>query len=135
MIVTGYVGQHIVPLIHSMPQLDSIYVFCGKKSRFEQWAKQWSKVKGVFTESDFICQSISMAICQYNQDSIPMSFVSTSNATNINLNELDHTFMYTQILKEILLEINFDTPKSVRDLAIYCHEMKMNNAEITKFRK
>ncbi|CAF1339646.1 unnamed protein product [Rotaria sp. Silwood1] len=39
-IVSDAFGQHIVPLIHEIPQIKSIYVFCGvNKSNYEAWAK------------------------------------------------------------------------------------------------
>jgi hypothetical protein len=43
-LVSGSVGQHIVPRIHSMPQVDSIFVFCGDLTRHRQWAAEWPKI-------------------------------------------------------------------------------------------
>jgi hypothetical protein len=39
-ITTGYLGQHLMPEIHALPQLDAIYIFCRNKSRHEQWTKK-----------------------------------------------------------------------------------------------
>jgi hypothetical protein len=33
MIISGYLGQHIVPRVHNMSQVDSIFIFCGNKKR------------------------------------------------------------------------------------------------------
>src|ERR1700722_1169711 len=44
MIVSGALGQQLVPIIQDFFQLDSIYVFCGHKSKHEQWAKDFYKV-------------------------------------------------------------------------------------------
>jgi hypothetical protein len=49
MVISGSLGEHMVPRIHNMSQVDSIFIFCGNKKRHEQWVKDWSKVKGVFT--------------------------------------------------------------------------------------
>jgi hypothetical protein len=109
MIISGSLGQRIVPLIHSMPQVDSIFIFCGNKTPHERWAKEWSKIKGVFTSISPICESLKQAAQQCERNAIPISFVPTSSdASGKNLNQLDSSFMYTQILKEILLTINFD---------------------------
>ncbi|CAF4740290.1 unnamed protein product, partial [Rotaria sp. Silwood2] len=48
-ISSGALGQHLVPTIHGMAQLDTIYIFCSNKARHEQWTKEWSKIQGVFT--------------------------------------------------------------------------------------
>jgi hypothetical protein len=36
MIISGSLGQHIVPRVHNMSQVDSIFIFCGNKKRYEQ---------------------------------------------------------------------------------------------------
>ena len=48
-ISSGAFGQHLVPEIHDLPQVDAIYIFCGNKTKHEIWAKEWAKIEGVFT--------------------------------------------------------------------------------------
>ena len=48
MIISGALGQHVVPKIHMMSQIDSIFVFCGDKTRHERWAAKCLKIKGIF---------------------------------------------------------------------------------------
>jgi hypothetical protein len=50
LIADGSLGQHIIPHMHDIPQLDAIYIFCANKSRHEQWTKKWAKIKGVHTD-------------------------------------------------------------------------------------
>ena len=56
MIVSGSLGQHIVPLIYEMSQLVSIYIFCENKSRYELWTSKINKVKGVFHSNRRVMQ-------------------------------------------------------------------------------
>ena len=126
-IVPGYVGQCIISRIHDIPQLDSIYVFCGNKSRHEQWAKEWPKVKGVFTQIGSICQSLQQATRRCDRDCIPVNFLSTSDISNQNRDELDQSFMYTQLFKESLLEIDDYDAQSVKELADYCRGFYIDN--------
>ena len=117
-IVSGSLGQHLVPDIHAMPQLDAIYIFCGNKSRHEQWAQNWVKIKGVHTAITPICKALQLAAKQCNEDSIAISFVSMSEgASSDNLNQLEPSFMYTQIFKEILLEMDFNAHKLLKTYA------------------
>ena len=44
LIVSGRLGQEVVPRIHHARQLSSIYVYCSDKKRNEQWAKDFTKV-------------------------------------------------------------------------------------------
>jgi hypothetical protein len=44
LIVSGRLGQEIVPRIHQYRQILSIYVYCMNKKHNEEWAKHFSKV-------------------------------------------------------------------------------------------
>jgi hypothetical protein len=44
LIVSGQLGEEVVPRIHQVQQLSSIYVYCMNKERNEKWAKNFPKV-------------------------------------------------------------------------------------------
>ncbi|CAF3676941.1 unnamed protein product [Adineta steineri] len=126
-ITSGYSGQHLVPEIHGMPQLDAIYIFCGNKSRHEGWTQNWTKIRGVHTNIKDICQALQVAVKQCDQDTIAVSFLALNEmASTDNLNQLEPTFMYTQLFKEILLDIEYDR-KAIKDLAVCCREVFADN--------
>ncbi len=131
MISSGTLRQTIVPTVHDMNQINAIYIFCGNKIRHEQWAKEWPKVKDVYTDITIICEELKQAVQECDQDSISISFVkSTDGALNENLDILDPSFMYTQILKEILLTIDF-RQEHINEFLTYCREQFVgNNAEL-----
>ncbi|CAF0776354.1 unnamed protein product [Adineta steineri] len=118
MIVSGSLGKHIVPHVHDMSQVDTIFIFCSNREWHKQWAKEWSKIKGVFTDIKSICEALKQAAHQCEQNATSISFVSS----NKKLDQLDPTFMYTQILKEILLTINFED-KHFKEFITYCREV------------
>ena len=101
MIISGVLVQSTLPHIHERPELDSIYVFCGNKTRHEAWAKQWPKIKGVFTKIDMLC-----GVLRGDTEQCDRSSISISVTTN-DLNHLDPSLMYTQLLKEILIEMDY----------------------------
>jgi hypothetical protein len=45
LIVSGQLGREIVPRIHSLEQVLSIYIYCQDVKSNEQWSIQYSKVK------------------------------------------------------------------------------------------
>jgi tetratricopeptide (TPR) repeat protein len=131
-IVSGSLGEDLVPIIHGLPQLDAIYIFCGNKSRHEIWTQKWKKIKGVYNDIKPICQALQQAAKQCDQDSTAISFATTNEGgSSANSNQLDPSFMYTQIFKEILLEIEYDR-KSIKDLAKHCRPLYKNNEEQLK---
>ena len=55
-----------------------------------------------------MCEALKQASQQCEQNAISISFMATDgDAANKNLDRLDPMFMYTQIMKEILLTIKF----------------------------
>ena len=58
MIISGSFGQEIVPGVHNLSQVDSIFIFCENKEYHEGWTKDWPKVKGVFIAMEHLCKSI-----------------------------------------------------------------------------
>ncbi|CAF1422373.1 unnamed protein product [Adineta steineri] len=118
MIISGSLGKHIVPHVHDMPQVDTIFIFCSNREWHEQWTKEWPKIKGVFTDITSICGALKQAAHQCEQNATSISFV----ASNKKLDQLDPSFMYTQILKEILLTINFED-KHIQEFITYCREV------------
>ncbi|CAF4164299.1 unnamed protein product, partial [Rotaria sordida] len=109
LIISGALCETVVPRVHNMTQLYSIYVFCQKKEKYEEWAKQWSKVKGIFTEIIPICDAVRQSARQCDEDSVPIG------------SEIEPSFMYTQLFKEIILTIDFDKTKEVKELVEYAH--------------
>jgi hypothetical protein len=129
MIISGALGEHIVPRVHHMSQVDSIFIFCGNKKRHEQWTKDWSKIKGVFTDIAPICEALKQAANECEQNTIPMSFMATGGDTATkSLNQLDCTFMYTQIMKEIILNITFGD-NHIKEFIQHCRQAFADNKE------
>jgi hypothetical protein len=97
-----------VPLIHDVAQLHTILIFCGNKIEHEKWAESWSKTQGVFTEISSIWETLKQAAQQCDQNAMPIGFVTTNDdISKKELDQLDSSFMCVQILKEILLTIQF----------------------------
>ncbi|CAF0841486.1 unnamed protein product [Adineta steineri] len=136
LIVSDTLGKTIVPSIHEISQLDSIYIFCKTQTNHDQWTKQWSKIKRTFTQILLLCESLKQAAQNCDKNSISMSFVSThDDVLKQDINQLDPSFMYTQILKEIIFEITYNQ-RFRKDLASYCRELYVdNNHELKNINK
>ena len=127
MIVSGSMGRDLIPRIHDLSQLDVIYVFCANKSYHEEWSKDWNKVKGIYTNIEHICKALSMAGKQCNEDATPVGFLGKHEMTSgQNLNEIEPSFMYTQLFKEILVEMQHN-PDAIKDMTRYCRKFHENN--------
>ena len=109
MIISGYQGEHVLPQVHNMTKVDSIFIFCGNKQRHEQWAKNWSKIKGIFTDISLICEALRKTVRQCEQDATSISFMATrDDVSHKSIDQLEPLFIYSQIFKEILMSITFE---------------------------
>ncbi|CAF4294985.1 unnamed protein product, partial [Adineta steineri] len=122
MIVSVSPGKHIVSHVHNMSQVHSIFIFCNNQECDKQWATEWPKIKGVFTDITSICEALKQATHQCERNAISISFV----ASDKKLDQLDPSFMYTQILKEILLTIDFEA-EHIKEFITYCREASAEN--------
>ncbi len=113
--------------MHDIRQISCIYIFCENKTRYEQWALQCSKVKGVFTGLTMICEALEQAAQYADQNMVSISFVKPSDETSTqNLDQLDKSFMYTKILKEILVTIDFEQ-NHINEFLTFCRESVVGN--------
>ncbi|CAF4802947.1 unnamed protein product [Rotaria sp. Silwood1] len=125
MIVAGVLGRQIIPDIEACPQLESIYVFCDNQSINEQWTKTVPKVKGVYTQIEPICEAL-----RIDRENCDRAMIS------ISFNGIDALFMYTQLLKETLLDIEDDDAKSIREFVDYCRlQGDIDENHIDKFER
>ncbi|CAF4061603.1 unnamed protein product [Adineta steineri] len=120
LVVENTITQQIMPLINDIRQLDSVYILSDIKILHEECATKWRKIRSVHTNIDNLCQGLQMDLKQYNQDSIAMSFVTVNDMEPTdNLNQLEPTFMYTQIFKETLLNMEYNT-QAIKEFVTYC---------------
>ena len=123
-IIADPLSATLVPQIHGITHLDSIYLVCHDPSSYEQWTTAWPKVKGTFTHIEPICDALQLATKQCNQDSTPMSFVELAEETSsTHSSKLESSFMYTQLFKGILLDKKL-SQETTDDLITFCRGVK-----------
>ena len=137
MILHDEVGDNVMSSLHQISQLIAVFTLSDKKLKYKQtMTTDWSKVKGVFTDMTYINESIKRLLRHYDEDNIPFSCVTEENIMSPNLDQLPPSFMYTQLIKETLFDMEY--PEGcVKNLATYCRILSekelFNPQAITKF--
>jgi hypothetical protein len=124
LIIDGSLAQQLLPLIENIIQIESIYILCNDKVVHEQWTKEHQKVKGVFTQIQLICEMLKTDVRQSESPLAPISIIPTASSTNMN--ELDQSFMYSQLLKEILIDLPHDD-NDKKELINFCRQQYAHN--------
>ncbi|CAF1422450.1 unnamed protein product [Adineta ricciae] len=122
MIIEGTLSQHVVSQVHDLTQVDSIFIFSDDQKRLKHWAEQWPKIKGICADIVLISKMIKQIAQQVEHNAMSMSFVSSDK----RLDQLNPTFMYIQIIKEIILTIEFDSTYR-RNYIEFCREIFTGN--------
>jgi hypothetical protein len=58
LVVSGSLGSELVPHVHDLEQIHSIYIFCMNKEKNNRWARHFGKIRGVYTDIQSICHFI-----------------------------------------------------------------------------
>ena len=131
MITSNKYIQQLLPVAKDISQLKSIYIFCQGNKTQANWSTECSKIFTGFTDIVSISEAIKQTLKddEHNEVSISVS-KSEDETSDTNKNVLDCTFMYTQILKEILLTIDFNQ-KYFEEFLKFCRdELANDNKEL-----
>ncbi|CAM4818108.1 unnamed protein product [Rotaria magnacalcarata] len=138
LIVNGTFVEDIMPLIHDMSQLDTVFIFYREETQQKELANKWSKVQGSFTSIESVCESLKIATEQCEHDAMPISFVPKdivieASTKNKSLDRLEPSYMYSVLFKEIILEIEEDNIQAMKDLVVYCRQKDIDENQLNKF--
>ena len=132
MVVRSTAEQQVASLIYEVPHLESIYIYCDK----EQQIRLSPKFQHVLTQApvESIFEILRKAIMQHHRNDIPLSFIEMDeNGVNPKMDQLEPSFMYTQILKEILLDVEYDQ-RSIDNVINFCEPSDKVNEFVRNYR-
>ncbi|CAF3709178.1 unnamed protein product [Rotaria sp. Silwood1] len=109
MIVSGQAGREIVPSIHKLQQVVSIYVYCMDKNKHEQWARTFAKVKAVVVKLDELIFRIGAdhRIQKIVEEPLSINIFTTSTGAGTSTMGVNGQFVYSQLLIECLLRLKY----------------------------
>jgi len=108
LIVSGRCGRQLVPQIHHLRQVSSIYVYCMDKKANEQWAKDFIKIKSVIVE----LKDLIHVIKQDQQSRVKIEEPLTINIFQTGTNKRDQSttglngnFVHSLLLIDVLIRM------------------------------
>jgi len=128
-IISDTISKDIISIFQQIPQITSIYIYSkNNKKTNDQSIEHIQKIKGTFTDTMHICKLLKTATVQFEKNLASISFIKPNTIKSTqNLNKLDSSFMYTQIMKEILLTVQF-TDEHIHEFTNYCCKQSIGNA-------
>ncbi|CAF0762342.1 unnamed protein product [Didymodactylos carnosus] len=142
LITSGKLSETIARLIHNIPQVFCIYVFCENQGKYVEWASNYSKIRGVFVDADslliklredvklsYLIISSTISTCLVNNDNEKTSIHDASNDEN-------GTFRFYQLLVEILVYLPHtedEKDELIQECRKYYHDNKVELNKIDEF--
>jgi len=128
MLVSEFFFEIIAFIIPEIRQITSVFIYRRNKSLSKNLSSEWPKVKGIYTDITSICEALKKATQDCDHNSTSISFVKPSDEiSNEALDLVDSSFMYTQLLKEIILTIDFE-PQHKNEFLTFCRQLFSVNA-------
>lgn len=122
LIVSGGMGQELVPLIHNHDQVHSIYIFCLNKQKHEAWSAPYKKVRGVFTDIRSVCDSIQSTIAPSTVPTYdPVEFDVVPAGQNSSSDNQQEVILIYSKLTQMLLYKMAPVDRGRREMIQYCH--------------
>lgn len=125
-IVSYLLGKRLIPLIHDYEQIDVIYIFSTRKLSDDQsWVEDFRKIKGIFENMKLIPNRFLEDSTEKEDQSIAISILSSSDITSSDVNRQDPSFMYFQLIKDILLNDQFSESEedTRQEMIQFCQQM------------
>lgn len=131
LITSGSMGEQLVPLVHNLDQVHSIYVFCYNKAQHDVWAQRYKKIVGVCTDIIPICESIKSYISSHSlidYDRIEFDLINHAiQSPTIDKHELP--LIYSRLTKMILLNMN-SIDHGKQEMITYCRNEYIHPCQI-----
>ena len=123
MIIDYTFESELISLIDELPQVDSIYLLTSEETELHRNSLKSRKIKGTLNNIESICNLIKGNIQRWNDTELSISSISSTDISSDDLNRLDRSFMYSQLIKEILLDIEYKD-KAKTEFTKYCRHVQ-----------
>lgn len=134
-ISSGPISNDSLKQIHSCEQVYSIYFYRLNPMKYSKWERHLTKLKGNYDRLELICENLHHTTKQVYDSSPSFTLFDCEeiDQSNENVNRLEPSFMYIQILKNIILSMSDVNEKETRkDFIDHCREKYGDNSRILK---
>ncbi|CAF1213642.1 unnamed protein product [Rotaria sp. Silwood1] len=141
LIVSGTYGREIVPKIHHLQAIITIYIYCLDVEHNKVWSQNFAKIRNVISSTDTLLHELSL-------DQINLESVEDSKALKIykheqqvcSLDTKTMSFVYYQLLLEILISPSYITTQGtfyelIHTLRQYSSDDQYGTNLINEFQK
>ncbi|CAF1082646.1 unnamed protein product [Rotaria sordida] len=131
LITSGSEALHILPRISTFSQIDSIFIFCMKKNRYEYLLKEYTKIIGIYNNLNDLCKSIKEQIDLINKQIQTFSFFNQHETLIKDLSCISTEFLWIQLFNSIITNLPRNQ-QAKRQMIEICKEYYYGNTKEMK---
>ncbi len=140
-ITTGSYATQYLEKIHQLQQIDSVFIFCVRRSKYLPLMEQYSKIIDVFTEQKDLMESLRNNIDLVTKQATAFGLFDGKQRSTRYLTRESASFLWFQLLTEVLKTIAIADTKNtgIEEMLTHCqfyyrgNRIELNNIE--EFRK
>lgn len=102
LIVSGSIGEIVLPKIHDRIQVREIYIFCCDVIKHTQWSKSYSKISGVFNDENPLMMCLEKDVQMYSNSLLPLNIAKSNQRSLQDIDNEQVTFIWFQLMTEVL---------------------------------
>jgi tetratricopeptide (TPR) repeat protein len=120
----------IIEFVCQIQQIESVYIFSLNPDKFEELSKEYLKIRGVYNDMQSVFHQVNKDILQSSNDLVPIEIIpSTFDKHDTNI--LPASFMYSQILNEILVQKD-DSSTAKQEMIEFCQKLFATRGDVLK---
>ncbi|CAF1133613.1 unnamed protein product [Didymodactylos carnosus] len=122
LIVSGQYSYQTLQLLHDNDKIDSFYIFCFNNQIYQDLFrdKKYSKLKGIYNEYDQLFNKLENEICSLLKHLSIFSLFDKKNKSIRNLEHESIDFLWYQLLRDTLMNMNTHTDEAKQEMIDYC---------------
>ena len=105
LITSGFRASEILPCIGTLRQIDSIFIFCMKISKYQFLMDEYSKIVGIYNELDSLCASIREQADLVDKQLETFSFFDQHQKATKDLSRESAEFLWFQLFAHVILRL------------------------------
>ncbi|CAF0815539.1 unnamed protein product [Rotaria sp. Silwood1] len=105
LITSGSKASQVLPRIFSFPQIDSIFIFCVDKYRYEYLLNKHSKIIGIYISLNDLCKSIKEQIDLVSKQIQTFSFFDQHQKSTKDLSRESAEFLWFQLFHYVITRL------------------------------
>ncbi|CAF2961087.1 unnamed protein product [Rotaria sp. Silwood2] len=132
-ITSVYCARNIIPSIHKLRQIDSIFITSVSDETIEDLLRNYSKIIGFFHDNKILTDAVQENIELAQKQKLTFSFYNQHQKSTRDLSKESALFLWFQLFKDVILNMSSDDLHAKQDMIVLLRQRYHNNNKQLKF--